>query len=149
MNIKLPTEFFLTTIEERKVYYFTNHQLNTDIPHYHICIKRKSNDFLILSSCTSKFETVKKFVETRKLPVETLVYLKPSEQNGFIKDTYVNCNEYHIKSMDDFKKMYDTDQIEFRGKISFAHYEQILIGLHESPLIEEEMKDEIPRPDSL
>lgn len=148
MNIKLPTEFFLTTIEERKVYYFTNHQLNTDIPHYHICIKRKSNDFLILSSCTSKFETVKKFVETRKLPVETLVYLKPSEQNGFNKDTYVNCNEYHIKSIDDFIKMYDTDQIEFRGEISFAHYEQILIGLHESPLIEEEMKDEIPRPDS-
>ena len=66
MNIKLPTAFFLSTIEERKVYYFTNQQLNTDIPHYHICIKRKSNDFLILSSCTSKFETVKKFVETRK-----------------------------------------------------------------------------------
>ncbi|MEY4541181.1 MAG: hypothetical protein RLZZ306_2938 [Bacteroidota bacterium] len=149
MDIKLPVDYFLTTIEERKVYYFTNQQLNTEVPHYHICIKRKSNDFLILSSCTSKFETVKRFIEMRKLPFETLVHLKPSDENGFTKDTYVNCNDYHIKSIDDFKKMYESDSIEFKGKISITHYEQILIGLHESPLIEEEMKEDIPRPEDI
>jgi hypothetical protein len=45
--------------------------------------------------------------------------------------------------------MYESNLIEFKGEISLTHYEQILIGLHESPLIEEEMKEDIPKPEDI
>ena len=90
--MKLPVELFLSSVEEKKVYYFASNKINSIEPHHYICIKRTDNDLLILSCCTSKFETIAKFVETRSLPPSTLVYIKPSNQNPFTLDTYINCN---------------------------------------------------------
>jgi hypothetical protein len=107
--MKLPVETFVEAIAERKVYYFASERLNTPEPHYYICIKKTDDDILILSCCTSQFETVKRFVETRNLPYETLVYINPDadDQNcPFYKQTFINCNEYHSYTVEDFKNMY-------------------------------------------
>ena len=145
--MKVPTELFIKGITEKKVYYFSSTQINTDIPHYFICIKRTDEDVLILSCCTSQFDTVKSFVESRNLPFETLVYITPADEiNPFDKQTFVNCNEYFEYSVDDFRSKYETDSISFSGAISDGHYEQILIGIHASPLIAPEVKELIPQP---
>lgn len=146
--MKLPTEMFLSAIDERKVYYFSTTKISSTEPHHFICIKRTDNDVLIMSCCTSQFDTVKKFVETRSLPTETLVWISPTDAvNPFSKDTYVNCNSSFTYTVDEFRTMYSSDSVSYSGEISEDHYLQILIGIHKSPLIDKETKELIPNPD--
>jgi len=44
--------------------------------------------------------------------------------------------------------MYDNDSITLSGKISDNHYEQILIGIQKSPLVDNETKAIIPKPET-
>lgn len=148
--MKLPINLFLAAIGERKVYYFSTTKINTAEPHYFICLKRTDNDLLIMSCCTSQFGTIKSFVETRGLPFETLVWISPKDiENPFTKDTYVNCNESKTFTLDEFKDMYNSDNISYSGEISENHYKQILIGIHSSTLIDEETKLIVPNPDTI
>jgi hypothetical protein len=144
--MKFPVETFLAGIAERKLYYFSNKKLNTEIEHHYICIKKTDNDVLILSCCTSQFDTIRNFVESRNLPNSTLVWISPVDgDNMLTKDTYVDCNNVHLSSIEEFKTMYDADSITFTGEISESHYVQILIGLHDSPLIDNATKKLIPK----
>lgn len=140
--MKLPTDYFLKGISEKKVYYFASNRINNDVPHYFICVKKDDNNVLILTCCTSKFDTVRNFIEGRKLPYSTLVHITPNDdKNPFDRDTYINCNATVEYTEDEFKTMYESDKIDFSGEISDVHYEQIIIGLRESPMIDEEIKE--------
>lgn len=143
MKIRLPIATFLNTIEERNVYYFSSNKIDTAIPHNYICLKRTDNDLLILSCCTSKFDTVKRFIEIRDLPFETLVWIK-SDNDIFDKETYVNCNQYFTFTVEQFAEMYKNEVLEYKGKISDNYFEQIINGLIMSPLIDEETKEILP-----
>lgn len=150
--MKVDTNVFLASISEKKIYYFSSSKINSPEQHYYICLKRTDNDILILSCCTSKFETISNFIEKRNLPHSTLVWIKPQlgdDDNPFTKDTYVNCNNHHTFTLVEFKIMYESNNISYSGKIDEIHYEQILIGIHASTIIEKETKDLIPLPDSL
>jgi hypothetical protein len=147
--MKLPIELFLSSIDERKVYYFSTKKISTTDPHYFICIKRSDNDLLIMTCCTSQFETVKNLIETRDLPPETLVWITPADdKNPFSKDTYVNCNSFFTYTVDEFRSMYSTDSVSYSGEISKDHYLKILYGIHCSPLIDIETKEMIPDPET-
>lgn len=148
--MKLPCEAFIKSIEEKKVYYFSSTRLNTDEPHHYICIKKSDNDILILTVCTSKFDTVKNYVERAKLPNETLVWISPVDANNpFTKDTYVNCNTSFTYTLEEFREMYESDTIKHSGEINDGHYFQILDGLHASPLIDKDTKNTIPKSEQL
>jgi len=137
---------FLQGIEDKKVYYFSSPKLNTPVPHYYICIKRTDNDVLILTCCTSQDDTIIKFINYNHLPYTTLVWVTAKDpSNPFTVETFVNCNQYHLYSVDEFKQMYNSNTIDFSGEISDVHYEQIVVGLHSSPLIEPEIKELIPK----
>jgi hypothetical protein len=144
MSITVPVELFKSTVQEKKVYFFSSTKLNTEKPHYFICIKRNNEDLLILSCCTSQQETVQKYIETRNLPHETMVWIKPEATNPFLKNTFINCNNTFIYTLDDFESMYTTGKIKYSGEISLNHYSQIVTGIHKSPLIDEETKEMIP-----
>ena len=148
--MKVPTDVFLSSISDKKVYYFSSNKINTDVPHYYICLKRSNDDILIMSCCTSQFDTVKKFIESRSLPLETIVWFSHTDtSNPFPKDTYVNCNETKVFTIEEFRSMYNSDSVSFSGEISDNHFHQILTGLHSSPLIEEETKELLPKPISI
>ena len=105
-----------------------------------------------MSCCTSQFDTVRRFVETRSLPMESLVWISPDESsvdNPFSKDTYVNCNSCFTYTIEEFRTMYDAETVSYSGKVSDSHYEQILIGIHSSPLVDNETKEIIPTPETL
>ena len=143
------TDIFLKGIKEREVYYFSSTKIATSVPHHYICIKRTDNDVLILSLCTSKFDTIRKYVEIRKLPFETLVYIPSNSKDNispFPLDTYINCNDTHSYTIEEFKKMFDSGLISVTGEISDEYYEQIIIGLHKSPLIDRNTKNILPKP---
>lgn len=148
--MKVPTEIFLKAIEEKKVYYFTSTLLESEEPHHFICIKRTDNDILLMTVCTSQFDTVKRFVEKKGMPYETLVWITPSDaDNPFSKDTYVNCNNSFTYTVEEFKSMYEKDAVTWSGEIADVHYIQILTGILASPLIDDETKELIPHPDSI
>ncbi len=139
--MKLPIEFFLQGIDEKKIYYFSTNKLNTVVPHYFICILKEKNDSIILVCCTSdKEDKRKKRIEMLGLHT-TLIWIKPDNENGLIKDTFVDCNTFFEYSIDDFKVMYETNLIEYKGEISGGHYAQVIQGLLDSPTIPTEIKE--------
>lgn len=136
---------FEAELVSRKIFYFACPELNTDIPHYFILVTSQPEHIIVLSCCTSQFETVRKLIEVRKLPYETLVYIKSSEpDNPFTKDTYINCNEYFPFTIDEFYDMYTDEEITIIGDLPEVYFEQIILGFKNSPLIEEELKTYLP-----
>lgn len=143
--MKLPSSLFISAVQEKKVFYFSSSRINSTEPHFFVCIKRTNDELLIFSCCTSKFENKRRYIESRNLPRETLVYIKPKEDgNPFVRDTYVNCNECHIYTVQEFEQKYNSNQVEYSGEISDVYYEQIIIGIQKSPLISQETKNLIP-----
>jgi hypothetical protein len=139
--MKLPIEFFLQGIDEKKVYYFSSTKLNTSVPHYFIAVLKGSKDTVILVCCTTDREDKRK-KRIEKLGLHsTLVWIKPDNSNGLTKDTFVDCNSFFEYSIDDFKTMYENDLLEYKGEISETHYEQIINGLLDSPTIPTEIKE--------
>jgi hypothetical protein len=51
--------------------------------------------------------------------------------------------------MEEFQVMYDSDSISIKGELSLSYYAQIINGLMDSPLIEEEIKDCLPKIEDL
>ncbi len=148
--MKLPVNLFLSAIAEKKVYFFSSDRISTTDPHFFICLKRTENDVLIMSCCTSQFETVQRFVISKRLPEETLVWITHKDaSNPFNRDTYVNCNSSQTYTVDEFRQMYNSDAVKYSGEISEDHYHQILIGVKASPLIDDETKDALPDPESI
>jgi len=139
--MKLPSDLFKTSISPRKVFYFRSEQLNTSIPHYFICVAKSENDMLILVCCTSQFEKRRQFIESRGFPHSTLVWVPPTSENGLSVDSYVDCNSYFDYTVDEFIGLYESGILELKGEISEDHMAQILIGISDSPLIEDNIKE--------
>jgi hypothetical protein len=138
--MKIPLELFLDGIEEKKVYYFSSKKLNTSVPHYFVCVLKNNQEMLILVCCTSdKNDKQKRRIEILGLH-KTLVWINPTPENGFSKDTFVNCNSIFEYTIEDFRILYEQNSLEFKGIISDSDYEQIINGLFESPTITEEIK---------
>lgn len=123
--------------------YFSSDKLKTDVPHYFICIAKDDGEILILACATSQFEKRKRFIELRGFPESTLVWIDP--ENGFTKDSYIDCKNYYDYTLTRFKSLYQSDKLEYKGKISEAHLEQIHLGIKDSPQIEESIKELIEK----
>ena len=143
----LSPELFLTSIEEQKVYYFSSNQINSDEPHYFVCIKTE-NGFISFSCCTSQKGTIDRFLKyTPKVSESTIVWIDKKD-TLFKKETYINCNSDPIVySEKELKEMYSNEEIEFKGELSDSHYNQILVGIHESPMVTDEFKETLTQPE--
>lgn len=139
--VNIGNHFFEENLCPGKIYFFKNNQINSDVPHFHILIAIPNNDFLILTCCTSQFEKRARFIELNNLPYETLVWLKPDNDNPFTKDTYVDCNNSFKYSKDTFVDMYTKGNLEYKGIISDGKLQEIIHGVKTSPMIPEEIKD--------
>ncbi|MEN0005216.1 MAG: hypothetical protein AAF798_13775 [Bacteroidota bacterium] len=142
--MKLPSDIFIAGLAPGKVYYFESEQLSTNIPHYFICLTINADELVILACCTSQFEKRKRFIESRNLPHSTLVWISPNDENGFSRDTFVDCNSYFDYSKEELKRLYESDILSFTGEVSEDVLVQIYIGMKDSPLIEEAIKDRLP-----
>jgi hypothetical protein len=132
---------FGSTIEPGKIYYFKSNQLtSTELPHYFIVIATPTNGLIIFTCCTSQFEKRKRFIELNKIPFSTLVWIKPDEENGLKKDSYVDCNNCFRYSKEELIEMYDNLKIKFVGYLSDYKLEEIKKGIIDSPLVVNEIK---------
>ena len=142
--MQLPWELFLKSIEQRKVYLFSTKQIRTDQPHYFICLKKSDNNFIIMSCCTSQFDTINKLIQLKKYNPETFVWISPKDvENPFTKDTYVNCNNAFVFSLDELKQKYESGSFVNKGAVSEVVYEQIILGTKSSKQVSMEIKIEL------
>jgi hypothetical protein len=147
MNLKALKSLFSQTITERDVYYFSTEKINTDDPHYFICIKKSDTDVLIFSCGTTQWEKRLNYIQKKGLSTNTLVYIDPAKAGAdFKKETYIDCNKYIPFTVDEFDKHCRDKGIEYKGVLDEDYYEQILIGLHSSTEIEDAIKEILPKP---
>ncbi|MDZ4794563.1 MAG: hypothetical protein SGI83_09820 [Bacteroidota bacterium] len=140
----LSKEQFEAILTHRSIFYFVYPPLNTPDPHYFVCVGQLPSGEYAFSCCTSQFNTVRKFVEIRRLPNTTLVFMPPAVDNPFDRDTYVNCNEYFGFHKADLWEMYNLGSLTEHGEFPLESYEQIVIGFKDSTIIDEELKDNLP-----
>lgn len=139
--MKLPTHLFIDGILPKKIYYFVSDKISSDAPHYFICLSKADGGMVLLSCCTTQFEKRKKFIEDRDFPHTTLVWIKPDEKNELKEDTYVDCNSCFSYTIEELGSLYESEKLHYKGELSDSHFEQILIGLRDSPLIDEVTKE--------
>ena len=144
--MKIPTDTFLQHIGLQKVYYFSCNRIDTPDNHFWVCIQRTPDDVLILSCCTSQLETIERLIKYQRLLPETFVFVSPKDNsNPFWKDTFVNCNNCQLFTIDEFRAMYDSNRVKYSGEISDAHFQQILDGVRLSTLVDGETKALLPK----
>ncbi|MEI9921337.1 MAG: hypothetical protein WDO14_21510 [Bacteroidota bacterium] len=131
---------FLKQIDERRVYYFSSQQLNTEDPHYFICITKTDHDNLMaFVCCTTQFEKRAKFHEISGYPGTCLVRIKSTPENGLTKESYVDCTRVFQFTGSEFKTKYQNGSLVFKGSLEEVYFEQILIGVKDSPTTDPRM----------
>lgn len=126
----IPSSLFINGVKTKEVFYFATNKINTDNPHYFICIKKDESEILLFSCCTTKGSKREEYITKMGISLETLVYIKPGEDgNPFTDETYVDCNKAIPFTIEEFEGLYKNGKIEYKGEINDDYYIQILTGL--------------------
>lgn len=114
-----------STLKIGTIYKFKAPELiNTDIPHYFIVIAIESSDnFMVV--CTTQLDNKIEQFKKMNYSMDTLAYIKPSQNNGLKSDTYVNCNEYHTVTKNQLIAKVQTDKFEISGDLSKEEFDSI------------------------
>lgn len=145
----LPKLLFLNAAKEKEIFYFSTDKINSAQAHYFICIKKGLNEIMLFTCCTTQKEKRERYLQLKNYPLTTLVYIQPSSTNGLKEDTWVDCNSFFSFTSEEFTNLCTSNKIEFKGEVSDIYYEQILVGLHASPAIEESAKMSFPNTDNI
>lgn len=142
--MKLPFTLLSNTIASGNIYFITKNVFVESGGHYFICIKKKTDGYIALSCCTSKYDTIMKFIKINGFPESTIVTIASgTEGTEFNRHTYIDCNNLEEISVNDFVNSMNEKNIRKAGQISDEIYGKIVNGLLDSPEIEDEMKDEL------
>lgn len=133
-------EVFAKSFKIGNIYWFVNPQINSTEPHPHLCVGAKDESIVFLICGTSQFEKRKRYFELNEIPFETLVRIEPNLNNDLYKDTYINCNEVQIHSIND---LFITRGFSFFGTVSDSELYQVRNGLEISDLLEQDIKEVI------
>lgn len=148
--MKLPKAAFAGLIRERCAFYFQSDNLHSDEPHYFIVLKRTAEEIVLMSCCTSQRKKREQFLIKNNIDFSTLVWIPQAPENPLTRETFVDCNSVHLFHVSELVQKYEEGVIDMEThtywKISETSYEQIIIGIHNSPLIEEEIKALLPKP---
>lgn len=73
-----------------------------------------------------------------------MVWIKPTKGGVFQKETYVDCNSYFSYTLNELGQLYEANELDYKGELTDGDFEQIIIGLNDSPLIVEDIKEKLP-----
>lgn len=129
------------SLSPRNLLYFENNSLNSLEPHFHVILGFGNGDFILLGVLTSQFKKQSRYIELNKLPMSTLVAIKKGNHNKLTKDfSYVNCNSVQEVTKDRLLQICENTNIKLKGEVSESEFEQIKIGVKDSPLISDDIK---------
>jgi hypothetical protein len=141
MRISFDDAIFLENLRERHIY-FLSEKSKVGVPnHYHIVIKRTVGGIVHLVCCTTKKDTILRFLDRQGLPYSTIVWVEPDEVNHLPKDSYINCNSVHSCTEEELVALCKHGYAELRGECGGDRYLEIIRGICDSPVVVEEIKD--------
>lgn len=130
-------------IKEKSVFYFTCDKINASEPHNFIIIKNIDNSIILLTCCTSKYQTILNYVSFNKYSENTIASIDYNSYDFLKKPTFINCNSKIEYDYNEFTSHYIKGEISYRGEISDEEYAKIISGILLSEDIEEELKDHL------
>ena len=129
-------------VERRKIFKFKNSRLHSKEPHYHIVIHNdKEKKSYIFACSTTQYEKRKRYIELEGLPETTLIWIKPSENNGLTKNSYIDCNSVFVISDDEFYQKYSEGGLSLEGELEEGYFYQICKGIADSPKNSNEIRE--------
>lgn len=141
MNV--PFDLFYSSLTKKKVYFFSSSSTIGIGNHRHVCVTKTDNDTFFVCT-TSQEKTMNRLIEIQGLPSSTIVHV-PKSESYLTQDTFINCNEVFVVSKAELKREYECGNINLKGEMKDVYYSQILNGVHESILVDEEIKDIVPK----
>lgn len=149
MGLQLPDRLILESIERRKIYKFSWGRIANGDPHFFVCVT-KTSEIIVFTCCTSQMASIERYLEQNEMPQETIAYVSPriSIDRDLDQGTYINCNQCYTYPTDKFVEMYQTGQVKHSGELTLGEFENVLIGIHGSDLVDEEIKIIIPPPET-
>ena len=126
-----------SNIYEGELFKFRSEQISSDKPHFFLVVSL-NEDTVYVVCLSSSYKTKLGFIETRNLPLETLVRIKPKEgMNELKQDSYVNCNTVIPEDEEKFRDRIAKGEIKPSGKVKASELLQVLNGIIKSPATSE------------
>ena len=141
---------FISSLKTGHLYKFISPKVHPTIPHFFILLGHTDNyDKFIFNCCTSKFDKRYAHLTRQGLPYSTLVPIGKDMRialNFKLDDTCMDCNTPTLHTKGELENIFNLcSPIEVRGTLDDSHIQQILKGTHESEMVDEWMKDIVPK----
>ena len=141
--MELPEGLIRGQIEEGKVYRFYDivPEDSDAVPgHWHICVK-VHDEIVYLVCCTTKENTIDKFIRVNGLDCKTKVAITPSEDNGLNRETFINCNSVYFCDFEELVAAIHDGRVRYGGQIVDSDFRRIVVGILSSAVIEPFIKE--------
>lgn len=145
----MPFQKFILSIKIGHLYTFISPKVSVTIPHHFLLLGHTDNysDF-IFNCCTSKFNKRVAHADKNGISYATIVPISPDSTNKLtMSETCIDCNTpiHHTKNELEIIFNSNPPPIAILGTITESHINQVLIGTHLSDMVDEWMKDFIPK----
>lgn len=140
--ILLPTKLFVNELKIGNIYLFIKHKLkSTEEPHYFIVMGKSDGELVLFSCCTKRLETILRHNKISGTSNDTIVEIKPDENNKLPKDTYINCNSVIPHTIDELYSLSQKGHMKYQGCINQNQIVKIQKGINISKQVVGEFKD--------
>jgi hypothetical protein len=136
----LPFELRLS-LRRGTVYYFQHRGLHSDASHYFVVMNTdpQRDTVLLLAVASSQVDKIRE--RRRNLPPETLVEVAPSEYEGFIKPTLIDCNQVFELDRAELVSRYQAKSIRSHPDLPVCILNRVRDGILASPRVDEAYKE--------
>jgi len=145
----VPLKIVINNIEDSfevsKLYLFKNKDYDKNAPkHYHISIKVKNDNYVLLTLITSQVDKKKKFYElSNHILLESLILISNNDIDVLSKESCIDCNQPIFLTTEELLAKIDGD-IEFIDvKIDTNLKRKIVQAIKKSLMVREEIKEQI------
>jgi len=147
--LDVPLKIVINNIEDSfevsKLYLFKNKDYDKNAPkHYHISIKVKNDNYVLLTLITSQVDKKKKFYElSNHTLLESLILISNNDIDVLSKESCIDCNQPIFLTTEELLAKIDGD-IEFIDvKIDTNLKRKIVQAIKKSLMVRDEIKEQI------
>jgi hypothetical protein len=139
---------FAEAVTDKDVLLFRNSK-EVEAPHFYICIRKTDNDVLFMVMSTTQRDRLFRHLANNGLDAHTVVTIQPFDEHPdspMNKRCWINCNDVYSYTVDEIALLHKNRNITAIGKLPQEYFEQIVNGICLSPLVTEEIKEELQLP---
>lgn len=143
--MQIPQDVIINSItdsfETQRIYIFKNREYSNESPaHYHIAIKTKNDDYIVLLLISSQIEKRQNYYkQSNKKLLKSLIFVDNTQISLLKKQSLIDCNQVLYCTKDEIKNI----AIDFRVEINFTIDKNLKPILIEAILLSPKIKEVI------